>query len=88
MPDHKTASADEKLRQEFNQWAEQGSGEEMERHHISITEQTLALMNLQPGRTRARFGLRRGLGEPPAGQNGQWRANVRDRSSASMFRTK
>ena len=37
MTDSKTAKADERLRQEFNQWAEQGRGEEMERHHISIT---------------------------------------------------
>jgi arsenite methyltransferase len=49
MRDSKTASADERLRDEFNQWAEQGKGEEMEAHHISITEQTLALMNLKPG---------------------------------------
>src|ERR1035438_5417466 len=49
MSDHRTASADEQLRQEFNQWAEQGKGEEMEAHHISITEQTLALMKLKPG---------------------------------------
>src|SRR5664280_3127488 len=49
MSDRRTASADEQLRQEFNQWAEQGKGEEMENHHISITEQTLALMHLKPG---------------------------------------
>jgi len=49
MSDSRTASADEQLRQEFNQWAEQGKGEEMEAHHISITEQTLALMSLKPG---------------------------------------
>src|SRR5271169_1460674 len=49
MIDHKTATADERLRQEFNQWAEQGRGEEMEHHHISITQQTLALMDLKPG---------------------------------------
>ena len=48
MSDGKT-TADERLRDEFNQWAEQGKGEEMEAHHISITEQALALMNLQPG---------------------------------------
>lgn len=42
-------SADEKLQQEFNVWAEQGRGEEMERHHISIAEQTIALMDLRPG---------------------------------------
>jgi ubiquinone/menaquinone biosynthesis C-methylase UbiE len=49
MIDNKTATADERLRREFNQWAEQGRGEEMEHHHISITEQTLALMDLKPG---------------------------------------
>lgn len=49
MIDRKTAAADERLRQEFNEWAEQGRGEEMERHHISITEQMLALMNLKAG---------------------------------------
>ena len=49
MLDRKTANADERLRQEFNEWAEQGRGEEMENHHISITQQTLALMNLTPG---------------------------------------
>ncbi len=49
MSDLRTGAADERLRQEFNQWAEQGKGEEMESHHISITEQTLALMQLKPG---------------------------------------
>ena len=49
MSDSRTSSADERLRQEFNQWAEQGKGEEMEAHHISITEQTLAVMKLKPG---------------------------------------
>lgn len=49
MPDPKTLSADEKLRREFNEWAEQGRGEEMENHHISITEQTLAMMELKQG---------------------------------------
>jgi ubiquinone/menaquinone biosynthesis C-methylase UbiE len=37
------------MRREFNQWAEAGRGEEMEHHHISITQQTLALMALKPG---------------------------------------
>lgn len=41
--------ADEILRQEFNQWAAAGRGEEMEQHHISIAEQTIRRMNLQPG---------------------------------------
>src|SRR5208337_2635095 len=31
------------------EWAEQGKGEEMEHHHISITEQALAMMHLKPG---------------------------------------
>ena len=48
MTDHK-ASAEERVRVEFNQWAAEGKGEEMEAHHISITEQTLAMMNLKPG---------------------------------------
>lgn len=41
--------AKEKLREEFNEWAADGRGEEMERHHISIAEQTIAMMNLKPG---------------------------------------
>ena len=49
MTDNKALTADERLRREFNQWAEQGRGEEMENHHISITEQTLAVMDLKPG---------------------------------------
>ncbi len=43
------APGDEKLREEFNCWAEQGHGEEMERHHSNIADQTIQLMNLQPG---------------------------------------
>ncbi len=49
MSDLRTGAADERLRREFNEWAEQGKGEEMEQHHISITEQTLAMMKLKPG---------------------------------------
>jgi arsenite methyltransferase len=49
MSDPRIHTADERLRQEFNEWAEQGKGEEMEHHHISITEQTLAMMDLKPG---------------------------------------
>jgi arsenite methyltransferase len=48
MSDTKT-TAEERVRDEFNQWAAEGKGEEMEAHHISITEQTLALMHLKPG---------------------------------------
>lgn len=49
MTDNKTISIDEQMRREFNQWAEAGRGEEMEQHHISITQQTLALMGLKHG---------------------------------------
>jgi ubiquinone/menaquinone biosynthesis C-methylase UbiE len=41
--------ADQKLQQEFNQWAAAGRGDEMENHHSDITDQTLALMELQRG---------------------------------------
>ena len=39
--------ADQKLQQEFNQWAAAGRGDEMEDHHSDITDQTLALMDIQ-----------------------------------------
>jgi ubiquinone/menaquinone biosynthesis C-methylase UbiE len=42
------SQSDQKLQQEFNQWAAAGRGDEMEDHHSDITEQTLALMELQP----------------------------------------
>ncbi len=48
MPEKK-ASPDQELQQEFNRWADAGRGEEMERHHLDITEKTLRLMNLRPG---------------------------------------
>jgi ubiquinone/menaquinone biosynthesis C-methylase UbiE len=41
-------SFDQQLQEEFNQWAAAGRGDEMEAHHSDITEQTLALMDLQP----------------------------------------
>ena len=40
--------ADQKIQQEFNQWAAAGRGDEMEDHHSDITDQTLPLMSLQP----------------------------------------
>src|ERR1700729_3860307 len=49
--EHKVAlpsPADQKLQQEFNQWAAAGRGDEMEDHHSDITDQTLALMDIQP----------------------------------------
>ena len=45
MPDN---IAEVKLQKEFNRWAEEGRGEEMESHHLPIVEPTLALMHLQP----------------------------------------
>ncbi len=49
MSDNKPITTDEQMRREFNQWADAGRGEEMEQHHISITQQTLALMGLKHG---------------------------------------
>lgn len=46
--DSLSSSADHKLQQEFNQWAAAGRGDEMEGHHSDITDQTLALMDIQP----------------------------------------
>jgi len=43
-----SSSADHRLQQEFNQWAAAGRGDEMEDHHSDITDQTLALMDIQP----------------------------------------
>ncbi len=40
--------ADQRLQQEFNQWAAAGRGDQMEDHHSDITEQTLALMQIEP----------------------------------------
>lgn len=41
--------ADQKLQEEFNEWAAAGRGDAMEDHHSDITDQTLVLMDLQPG---------------------------------------
>jgi arsenite methyltransferase len=43
------AEANELLRAEFNQWAIQGRGEEMERNHLGLVEQAIAHMALQAG---------------------------------------
>ena len=45
MPDN---IAEENLQKEFNRWAKEGRGEEMESHHLPIVEPTLALMRVQP----------------------------------------
>ena len=77
MTDYRTTSADERLRQEFNQWAEEGKGEEMEGHHISITQQTLERMRSEAGRARAGLGVRRWLGDAFAGAGGSLGAEAR-----------
>lgn len=41
-------SAEEKVRNLFNQWAEAGRGEEMEDHHLPITRPMLSLMEIKP----------------------------------------
>ena len=38
----------QQLREEFNRWAEDGRGDDLEEHHRPIVEPTLALMDLQP----------------------------------------
>ena len=42
------STAQERLRLGFNRWAEAGRGEEMEDHHLPITEPVLPLMDLRP----------------------------------------
>ena len=42
------SQADQKLQQEFNEWAAAGRGDAMEDHHADITDQTLALMDFRP----------------------------------------
>ena len=49
MAGDKPISPDERLQGEFNRWAEQGRGEEMERHHLDITEKTIRWMDLRAG---------------------------------------
>jgi ubiquinone/menaquinone biosynthesis C-methylase UbiE len=44
-------TSDRQLREEFNQWAAEGRGEEMEEHHLSIARQTIERMKLVPGDT-------------------------------------
>ena len=43
------ADANELLRAEFNQWALEGRGAEMEQHHLSLAQQTIGRMELKPG---------------------------------------
>jgi arsenite methyltransferase len=71
-----TNRADDLLREEFNRWAEAGKGEEMERHHLDITEKTIRMMELRPGERILDLGcgagwatriLARLVGEAPEG---------------------
>jgi len=43
------ANANDLLKTEFNRWALEGRGAEMEQHHLSIAQQTIARMELKPG---------------------------------------
>src|ERR1700694_2247257 len=49
-------ASDRQLREEFNQWAADGRGEEMEEHHLSIARQTIERMKLGPGDTALDLG--------------------------------
>jgi len=76
MSTSKPQSPDERLRQEFNRWADTGEGPKMERHHLDITEKTMRLMDLRPGERILDLGcgsgwatrlLARMVGEGPQG---------------------
>src|SRR5438270_13982365 len=43
-----STNAEKKLQTEFNEWAEAGRGDEMERHHLPNFEPTLPLMDVKP----------------------------------------
>jgi ubiquinone/menaquinone biosynthesis C-methylase UbiE len=45
----KPLTPDERLKEEFNRWAQAGEGEKMQQHHLDITEKTMRQMNLRPG---------------------------------------
>jgi ubiquinone/menaquinone biosynthesis C-methylase UbiE len=40
---------DDHLKREFNQWVADGRADGLERHHLSIAQQTIQLMELKPG---------------------------------------
>ena len=75
------SQADQKLQQEFNQWAAAGRGDEMEDHHSNIMDQTLSLMDLQPADRVL------DLGAAPVGHRAGWPA-WRARSLAWTWRTR
>src|ERR1700686_1958067 len=49
-------TSDRQLRDEFNQWADDGRGEERGEHPISIARQTIERMKLVPGDTALDLG--------------------------------
>src|SRR5450755_2728943 len=49
MTADQSQSPDERLKNEFNRWADDGEGAKMERHHLDITEKTMRRMELRPG---------------------------------------
>ncbi len=53
---------EERLQNEFNRWAEEGRGEQMEQHHLYITEQAVRLMDLCPGERVLDLGCGAGWG--------------------------
>jgi len=72
----KPLTPDERLKQEFNRWADEGEGEKMERHHLDITEKTMRLIAVRPGERVLDLGcgsgwatrlLARMVGEGPEG---------------------
>jgi ubiquinone/menaquinone biosynthesis C-methylase UbiE len=48
-PRAETLHTEERLRQEFNEWASDGRGEKMESDHSYIALRTMAIMDLKPG---------------------------------------
>src|SRR6202142_4783970 len=76
MTADKSQSPDERLKNEFNRWADDGEGAKMERHHLDITEKAMRRMDLRPGERVLDLGcgsgwatrlLARMVGEGPEG---------------------
>ena len=85
MTKDKTVSTDEQMRREFNEWAEAGRGEEMEKPSHQHHPANAGADEAEARRARARSGLWRGLGEPPAGADGRRRRAARAGSRSGCF---